>query len=146
MLVWLLWFYLNPRSFIKVQGALQEKPWASLGWGFALLILLPIAAILVMATVVGIPIALAAISLYAAILFAGKLIVGYGLVYYLANRYQISALQKPFAAAAVGTLLLMLIHLIPWVGTIVTVVVALMALGSVFVALRDGLASRKTAG
>ncbi|MBP1762673.1 MAG: hypothetical protein H6Q64_2215, partial [Firmicutes bacterium] len=82
----------------------------------------------------------------AAILFVGKLIVGYGLVYYLANRYQISALQKPFAAAAVGTLLLMLIHLIPWVGTIVTGIAALMALGSVFVALRDGLASRKTVG
>ena len=145
MLIWLLWFYLNPGSFVKVQDALKEKPWASLGWGFALLILLPVAAVLMMVTVVGIPIALAAVSLYAAILFVGKLIVGYGLVYYLANRYQISALQKPFAAAAVGTLFLKLLSLIPWVGPIVTGVAALLALGCVFVALRDGLAGRKTA-
>ncbi|MGE5450080.1 MAG: hypothetical protein ACM3PA_01735 [Methanomassiliicoccales archaeon] len=143
MLVWLLWFYLSPSSFIKVQGALIKAPWASLGWGFALLILLPIAAILVMVTVVGIPIALAALILYGTVLFVGKLIVGYGLTYYLATRYQIAALQKPFAAAAVGTLVLMLLNVIPWVGTIVTMVVALMALGSVFIALKDGLAARK---
>ena len=47
-----------------------------------------------------------------------------GLVYYLANRYQISALQKPFAAVAVGTLFLMLISLIPYIGAIVTGVAA----------------------
>lgn len=87
LLIWFVWFYLHPRSFINVQDTLQHKPWASLGWGFALLILLPIAAVIAMITVVGIPLGLGALILYSAILFAAEIIVGYSLVYYLAVRY-----------------------------------------------------------
>ncbi|MGE5379442.1 MAG: hypothetical protein ACM3NT_00080 [Methylocystaceae bacterium] len=142
LLVWLIWFYLNPRSFFKVEDALINTPWASLGWGFAILILLPIAAVIAMITVVGIPIALAALTVYSGILFAGKLIVGFGLVRFLAAKYNWANLQKPFAAAAVGTLSLMLLNLIPEVGFFITLVVVMMALGSVFMALKRGLASR----
>lgn len=143
MLVWLLWFYLTPSSFIKVERVLKSTPWAALGWGFAILVLLPIAAILTFVTVVGIPIGLGAITAYTATLFMGKLIVGYALVYNLAVKYEIAFLQKPFAAAALGTLALMLLNLIPVVGAFITLVVGVLALGSVFVALKNGLAERK---
>jgi len=145
LLMWLIWFYLNPSSFIKVEKVLQKAPLAALGWGFALLILLPIAAVITMLTIVGIPIAFSALTVYAAILFLSKLIVGYSLAYQLAVKYDITALQKPFAAAAVGTLGLILLSLIPVVGFFITLVIALMALGSVFVAIKDGLAARSAA-
>lgn len=143
LLAWLLWFYLSPVSFVRVEQVIKDKPWAALGWGFAILILLPIAALLTLFTVVGIPVALGAVALYTAVLIMGKVIVGYALVYYLAVKYEISVLQKPLAAAAVGTLTLMLLKLLPVLGGFISLLVALLALGSVFVAIKDNLAERK---
>jgi cytoskeletal protein CcmA (bactofilin family) len=64
---------LFPRTAVRAARTIGTDPWKSLGVGFALLVAVPAAGVALAATVIGIPLGLALLALYAVGLLAGFL-------------------------------------------------------------------------
>lgn len=60
-----------PGASQRMANELRERPWATPLVGFVALICIPIAAVLLMVTIIGIPVALLGLALYAALLLVG---------------------------------------------------------------------------
>ncbi len=141
LLLGLVLFWLVPGPLTALSRTIRTSPWLSLGIGLLGLILVPIAVIwlLIFAISVGggasIPLALA--GAYALILVLARLIVGFTLGSFILriNRDGLRpTFPKAFLALAVGVVVLALLSLVPILGPILAVVVAVVALGGAIVA------------
>ncbi|MGE5404105.1 MAG: hypothetical protein ACM3PP_04115 [Candidatus Saccharibacteria bacterium] len=144
MLVWAIWRYSYPDSIEKMHRSLELSLPASLGWGIILLIIVPIASIIMFCTVVGIPISLITLGFYFLLLYVSKIVVGFRLgeiVLQSIGKYRV---DQPAVTALIGIFLLMLLGVIPIIGPIVKLVVFCLGLGSMFIAIREGIAVRQT--
>jgi cytoskeletal protein CcmA (bactofilin family) len=113
---------LLPRIFRAAGNAVAVRPWWNLFLGFLVLVVTPVAVIVAMITVVGIPLgALALIAWVAALLFSGVPVGAY-----LGGRLLRSA--SPYLALFVGLLVLALLGLIPYLGFITKLVTLLIGL------------------
>ena len=113
-------------------------------FGFAAFLILPAAAGLAMVTLIGLPVGIAAFLLFALALYAAKLPVAVWVgerLLTLAGRPHAS----PYAALAVGILLLYLLFAIPFVGWLFWLAVTWLGLGAMVVFSRKRLESRTTA-
>jgi hypothetical protein len=72
-LVGLLAILLLPQASSRGAGCVRSRPFASLGLGFALVVCIPVAAVLIMATLIGIPLAFALLFTYPVLLMFGYL-------------------------------------------------------------------------
>ena len=118
---------------------LRNDPGIGLLLGFIALVCIPIAAVILMVTIIGIPLALAVLLLYFLML-----IVGYAAVGVMLGDTALARLRSQDAARAgwrVGAamaamLALALLSRIPFVGGLVTFVVLLAGLGAIVLAIR----------
>ena len=108
--------------------ARQEAPQA-LGWGLLVAVVLPVASVLVMLTIVGIPLGLlgllSLVLLYTVGYVVGALAVG---------RLMVKEPASRFLAFVVGLVVLRLVGLVPAAGGLVTFLVAAYGLGAVALA------------
>jgi len=109
--------------------------------GFVLLVAVPVAALLLLLTVVGIPLGLLALGLYAATLYLGQVFTGRRIGEELLRRALRTSTVSPYAATAVGVLGLVVLFALPWVGWIVRLGAVLLGFGAIWVAAY-GAASR----
>lgn len=72
-LVGLLGILLLPQITANTAGTVRGRPFSSLGLGFALVVCVPVAAIIVMATLIGIPLGFALLFTYPVLLMLGYL-------------------------------------------------------------------------
>ena len=104
-----------PHLTVAAQDRVRTAPWQSLALGAALFFTVPMVALVLMITVVGIPVALAILALYALLLLAGFLTVAF----FLAERGGRVACggREPGTGWRVGLLLvaLALLALLAWV-------------------------------
>ncbi len=129
IVILLMWFVfgavglaLLPRIFGAAASAVAVRPWWNLLLGIILLVVTPIAAIIVMVTVVGIPIGvLALIGWTAALIFSGVPVGAY-----IGGRLLRSA--SPYLALFVGLLVLGLLAALPVIGPLVKIVTVLFGL------------------
>lgn len=98
-----------PRFVEATATALRAKPWRSLGWGFLAMFGLPLAALLLLISVVGIPLAIALIGIYLALMLMALAMFGFALSDWAAQRWwpTTTAARLPrltlFAGALVAT-------------------------------------------
>ena len=120
-LVGLLGIVLLPQLTAGTAGMVRNRPFSSLGLGFALVVCVPVAAILIMATVIGIPLGFALLFLYPVLLMLGYLtgimsvsdgIAGMFSRGVMAGRIARIAL---LAVAMIGVLLLAYVPLAGWI-------------------------------
>src|SRR5690606_10165718 len=120
---------LAPRAARAVDDAASRSIWWAVLWGVVVLIGLPIAAVLAMVTLVGLPLGLA-------ILFALGLIYGAG---YVAGAWvlgrRVTRASTPVVAFVVGWGILRLLALVPVLGGLVSLAATVVGLGSIVVAL-----------
>ena len=112
--------------------------------GFTAFLLIPVAAVIAIVTLVGLPIGVAAVLLFGLALYAAKLPIAVwigGRLLGLAGRPGAS----PYAAMAVGILLLYLLFAIPFVGWLFWLAATWLGLGAMVVAGRRYLDSRASA-
>jgi cytoskeletal protein CcmA (bactofilin family) len=135
VILWLVFSLIFPRLWSGFSQNITRTPWPTLGWGFLLLLLVPLAVLLLLVTVIGIPLAIILTMVYALLLYAGKIVAGDAISSILAGRlrwegwaYNILAFMISFAA-------LILLSKIPVLGFLVNVVAACLALGAVFLAI-----------
>lgn len=134
ILVWIVFTLLFPRLWARLGGIIIETPLPALGWGFLLLVAAPLAALLLLITVIGIPISLTMIMAYSVLLYAGKIIIGDAVGRLMARRFGWNGRVHeilPFMTAFAG---LILLSKIPVAGFLINLVVASMAIGAVFLA------------
>ncbi|HBV97224.1 MAG: hypothetical protein JL50_09130 [Peptococcaceae bacterium BICA1-7] len=135
VLVWGILTLLFPPVWGTLSETINRSPWASLGWGVLALLVTPLAALLLLITVVGIPLSLALMFLYAALLYAGKIIVGDAAGRFLSRRFGWENRVPGIVPFMIGLAGLILLSNIPIVGTIISIAVISLAMGSITLAL-----------
>ena len=118
----------------RAPDTLKKSPWLALAVGFGALVAVPLLAVLLFITLLGIPLGIAVMALYPALLMTGY-VVG---VLFIARRAQ-TALGKgapgSFAMTigyfSLALLLVLLVAMIPFIGALVSAVVMLLGLGGV---------------
>ncbi len=163
IVIGLLLAWLVPAWILKPADELQNRPWASLGWGFVVLFLFPPALFLVIGLVILIAILLGALTLgnlvgVTAVLgttFIVSLLTGFWLVTsylakivvaYAAGRWIIKQIKpewlaRPYASLLVGTILLAILIAIPFLGFVSNLIITLLGLGTLFLLARTRLLS-----
>jgi len=127
----LLLLAFGPRAAEATVRAARERTGASIGWGAGLFFLLPILAVVAVATFVGIPLGLGVI-LALGLLYS----VGYLASTFVLGRAIVKNPSKRFGAFLVGWLILRALAIVPVVGGIVWFCASVFGLGALAVASR----------
>ncbi len=128
-----------PRFYDQVAQTLRARPGTSLLLGFVLLVCVPAAALILMITIIGIPLALVTIALYLALLPVGYASAGIALGAWALQRFKSDrASQRGWriASALLAVLLLALLGRIPAVGAIVGFASLVAGLGALLLQVR----------
>ncbi len=131
----LLWF--APR-FVAGASATASRPGFTLLLGFAALVLTPIAAVMVMFTIIGIPAGVLGLVAWGVALYLSRIIaaLAFGTVLYrMLNKGKRAF--RPYFAGALGILVAYLIFAIPFIGGFAAFLAVLYGLGVIVQALRD---------
>jgi len=106
-----------PRRAAAVAASIRRKPWLSLGWGAIILFATPIAAIITLVTVVGVPVGLIGLTLYGIAIYLSQIAVGLFIGYWIIGYFsKVESRGVLVGALALGFTILTLLKLIPYVG------------------------------
>ena len=132
LILGLLLLAFAPRLDEAVIETIRARLGSSIGWGIGLFFLLPIASVLLLFTVVGIPLGLF-------VLFALALIytIGYTVATHSVGRLVMRSSSR-YAAFLVGLVILRALALIPIVGGVLWLLASVWGLGVIAVAIRAG--------
>ena len=129
--VGLIIILLASRRTAAMAGSIQAHPWLSLGWGAIVLFGIPIAAIIVMITVVGLPLGLISLVLYGIAIYLSQipvaLLIGRLII---RPRGEMDSQGLLIGAFALGLAILFLLRLIPFIGWFIGLLVVVFGLGS----------------
>lgn len=141
---WDAWWYLSAlalgivlivlfRGFMNdVAVAIYGSQLKSLGLGLLFLICLPLAAVALVLTLVGIPLAVLVGLLWGLLLCLSDIFVGLALGEWLRGRLKRAANQSPIMSLALGLLIITVLAKLPFVGMWVGIIVAALAMGGFF--------------
>jgi len=133
--VWGVLYLIFPGIWSGLSRLILKKPLPALGWGVITLLLAPLASLLLLITVIGIPLSLMLAMVYGVLIYAGKIIVGYTASRYLAGLLGWENRIHEIFPFMIGYAGLILLGNIPVVGFFFSVVVACMAMGAVILAI-----------
>ncbi|MHB1043012.1 MAG: bactofilin family protein [Eubacteriales bacterium] len=135
VLVWGVFALLFPRVWPNLSQNMLKSPLAALGWGVLVLLVAPLASLILLITVIGIPLSLAIITAYAALLYAGKIIAGDAAGRYLALRFGWNRRAHDIFPFMLGFAVLILLAKIPVIGVFINIIAASTATGTVILAI-----------
>ena len=125
----------------------RSDAWKSLGLGFALLLCVPVGAVLLMITVVGVPLGMLLLFFYPVMLLlgylTGALFLGDRVATWIAKRRGV--VVKPgwrYIALALALVALLLVSKIPFAGIVVLFLVLLVGLGAFWLRAYRGYAKK----
>lgn len=130
-----------PGAAARLRNTLQTRTAASLLMGFAAMVCIPLLAVLLMVTIVGLPFGLLLMLCYPALLLLGYLSCGIALGLMALQQWRATAQQRTgwmVLAACAGVLLLTLIAMIPLLGDLFALIALLAGLGALLLAIRSG--------
>lgn len=137
---WLIWLIaailfgvlmltLFPVRTQATADTVRRSPGASIGFGLLALLVVPLACVIAIITIIGIPLGLTALMIYLILLYAAKIFVGLTIGQWILGRSQ-SAQPKPLVSMILGLVILAIIGAIPVLGWLVSFVVVLLGLGA----------------
>ena len=126
-----------PRRAASVAASIRHKPWLSLGWGAVILFATPVATIITLITVVGVPVALIGLTVYGIGIYLSQIVVGLFIGYWIIGYFRgVESRGILIGALALGFAILTLLKLIPYVGFPLWLATALFGLGALVVSER----------
>lgn len=131
LLLWGICYWVSPRLLPRMGETVLKAPGSTLGWGFLVLLLTPLAALLLTITVIGIPLAAILIFLYIIVLFTSKILAGDVLGRYLARYFGWEERIPFFLPFVIAFLALVVLSKLPVVGFLVSLLASCLALGMV---------------
>ncbi len=144
LLLGLIILKVAPRQTTAVAKLIGEKPWKSLGFGFLGLVLTPIAVVVLMVSVIGMPLAVILGGGYLLMISTSSLFTGLFVgqkVFALTNLK-----ENAYAMLTVGLLLLQLLLAVPTVGGLVRFLSVLATTGAILTLGREALRKLETRG
>ncbi len=131
---------LFPKGFEKVAQAIENRPYASFGWGIIIALMLPLIIVLFALTIVGIPVSLILLLVgYLAWLAAQYLIA-----FFIGRKIMLPRFgERRGWALFLGLFLIYLVGLIPVVGSVVKLVLTFFAMGAIVLAYRQPVIIRQ---
>lgn len=127
----LLLFLFAPRFDDAIVGAFKNRRGASIGFGIALFFLIPIAAVLLLVTIVGIP-----LGLFVLLALALLYTVGYVVGAHALGRMLVKRSRSALPAFLAGLAILRLLAFVPILGGVTWLVASVVGLGILAVAAR----------
>jgi len=104
----------------------------NLGLGFVFVICIPVAAIILLFTVIGTPISIIVIFAYLILFYIAKIFVGFALGEKVLQIFKTNGVPAPVWSLIVGLLILYILFLIPYIHWIVYLLTLFVGFGSVF--------------
>lgn len=104
---------------------IKNKFWLNLLIGFVALIVTPFIALILLISLVGTPLALIIIALYAFLIYASKIFVG---IYI--GKLILKDKWHPLASMTLGVFLIYIVSILPFIGGLVSFIVILLGLGA----------------
>ena len=120
---------LFPEKSREAAQTLRRSFWFSLGIGLVVAIVVPVACVIGLITVVGIPLALAVLFVYTIALYAAGIFASLALGTWILGRGRETP-PKPLGSMVLGALVFGILSAIPWIGWLVKVGIALTGLGA----------------
>jgi len=135
-IIGLILILIAKKRITHMQLAIQKSPWQTLGWGVLILIATPIAAIIVMITVIGLPLGIISLFLWGIALYLSQIPVALllGRLIIRQNR-ELDSTGIMIGALAIGLLVLLVLQLIPIIGWIVGLLVIVFGLGTLITSI-----------
>lgn len=135
LIVWLLMMFIAPKFMEKATRIGKEKILPSLGFGILGIILIPIIAVLLMFTVVGMPISMALMALYGLLVLITFTVVTLTFANMLANKVKFFAKFKNLIGIILIALILWALTLIPYVGIIIKLIITIYGFGILMISI-----------
>jgi cytoskeletal protein CcmA (bactofilin family) len=123
-----------PKKLTSLTDVIRAYPWQSLGWGAVILFAIPLAAIFVCFTVIGIPLALITLLLYGIVIYLSQIPVALLIGLLIIKRStQVESKGILIGALAVGLAILVVLRWLPFIGFLFGLVAVLFGLGTLVV-------------
>jgi len=131
--VTLLMTLLFPVLASKTALTIKNKPGISIGYGALVVFVAPIAALLLLITVIGIPISFLSMLLYIVLIYTTRVFAGYFLAQIIFERFD--KIVHPVWTGLAGVFVLALLIRIPYIGWFIHIAAVLFAAGALIVYL-----------
>jgi cytoskeletal protein CcmA (bactofilin family) len=132
LLLGIIIILIAPRKSAEVVSKIQTTPLKSLGWGALVFFVTPIAIVIAILTIIGIPIGLIAALLYGVLIFISQLVVGLFIGRLILTRFNVEETKGSLIGGLfIGFTLLTLVKLIPVVGFILWWPIVLFGIGAI---------------
>ena len=141
LMVGIVLITLLPKKLLEVKQEMFSRPWPSLGWGVLFAVVIPIAAVLLCISLIGIPLALIVLAVYLIGLYASKAIACFAIGLWLLNALDASKHYKGnlFLPLLVGLVLVSVATALPVVGGFLQILLVLWAYGALIHVKRETL-------
>ncbi len=127
-LIGFIFLGLFPKGFEKVANAIENRPYASLGWGTVIALMIPLVAILFAITLVGIPVSLVLLLLGYLAWIAAQYVVAF----FLGRKILLKRFgERRGWALFLGLFLIYILGQIPVIGPLGKIILVLFALGAI---------------
>jgi len=130
LVIAMLAMYLWPRFFSSAYHVAYKKPWQTLLKGFLLLVATPIACLLIAISVIGLPLAIVTIVLWAVLLYLMTIMTAWLIGKFVKERFFVKRAWPKLAILALGIFLFIVLKNIPFIGGLVVAIVYMMAWGT----------------
>ncbi|EKD55974.1 MAG: hypothetical protein ACD_58C00324G0006 [uncultured bacterium] len=121
----------------QIAQNITTKFWSSLGWGFVVLFVVPIICLVLLITLIGAQLSLLVMAIYILLIGLTKIFAGLALGNLLCkNKWSL------IWSITLGTVVLTIISLIPYLSEVTTFLVLLLGLGSIFLVIKDAFAKK----
>jgi len=120
----------------RIAEKITRKPGPSLLTGLLGLILIPLICLVLVITIIGIPLAVVVIALYAVALLLSGVFVSYQVGGWLLRRLKRPDVS-PYARLAIGALAVALLASLPWIGWLFQLLILMVGLGALLLERRD---------
>jgi len=142
LLVWFIVTAWKPDFWAALAKPISDEPVKTMGIGALALILAPVLAVILMATVIGLPVGLLLFLVYGFALYLAKIIVAVFVGSLLAGRFNWPVLHKGVWLVLLGLAIIAVLTRIPFAGFLFTLVTVFWGLGAItlaFVRPRPGI-------
>lgn len=114
---------------IKTNEILKNSTWKSLGFGFLTIIIIPVAMVLTLITVIGIPVSIFCFFVFLTLVYLSGIAFATGFGDFLLKLIKKEGTISPFISFIIGIVIVSLVSLIPYLGFLVRLVVLFFGTG-----------------
>ncbi len=133
-----------PKQTDRIVNVISQSPWASIGLGLVFLVVVPVAVVIALITIVGIPAAIIAGLLYAIIVYISRIYISLWIGRKILGTLRRRQMTSVFWPLVLGIVIIALIGLIPFVGWLFKLFCILISLGALsLTVLRPTSAKRR---